>query len=113
MPVQAPVNFEVNEGNRAIPFTINDQFGWPTPARYIQVHMTDNPYVVARLTMNGPDYQGELHTMPYVGTEPVDTLTDEAMRMLEPEFPAANFINEVLLHISDQTLRAEVIQYQA
>lgn len=63
--------------------------------------------------MNGPDYQGELHMTPYVGTEPVDTLTDEAMRMLEPEFPAANFVNETLLHIGDQTLQAEVIQYQA
>ena len=78
------------------------------PVRYIQVHMTNNPYIVARLTMNGPNYWGELHTTPYMGTEPIDTLTDKAMHMLEPEFPAANFINKALLHISNQTLQAKV-----
>ena len=42
------------------------------PARYIQVHMTSNPYVIARLTANGPDYQGELHATPYNGVECYD-----------------------------------------
>ena len=75
--------------------------------------MTNNLYVVACLMMNGPNYWGELHATPCVGTEPIDTLTDKAMHMLELEFLAANFINEALLHISNQTLRAKVIQYQA
>ena len=83
------------------------------PARYIQVHMTDNPYIVARLTMNGPNYQNKLHVTPYTGTEPIDTLTDKAMHMLEPEFLAANFINKALLRIGDQMLQAKVVRYQA
>ena len=41
--------------------------------------MTNNPYVIAHLTANGPDYRGKLHATPYNGTEPVDVLTDEAM----------------------------------
>ena len=111
-PVQVPVDFKVNEGDRVIPFTISDQFRCPTPVHYIQVHMTNNPYVVARLTMNGPDYQGKLHATPYGGTEPIDTLTNEAMRMLELEFPVANFVNEASLRIGDQKLQAKVIMYQ-
>ena len=75
--------------------------------------MTNDPYVVARLTANGPDYQGELHATPYVGTEPVDVLTDEAMCMLEPEFPAAEFVSNAIRHIGDHTLLAEVIWYRA
>ena len=55
-PVLVPEDFEINEGDQAIPFTITDQFGHPTPARFIQVHMTSNPYVVACITANGPDY---------------------------------------------------------
>ena len=55
-PVLVPEDFEINEGDQAIPFTITDQFGRPTPARFIQVHMTSNPYVIARITANGPDY---------------------------------------------------------
>ena len=112
-PILIPEDFEVNEGDQAIPFTITDQFGRPTPARYIQVHMTNNLYIVARLTTNGPDYRGELHAMPYNGTEHVEELTDEAMRMLEPEFPAADLVSDALRRMGDRTLWAKVIRYRA
>ena len=113
VPILVPEDFEINEGDQAIPFTITNQFGHPTPARFIQVHMTNNPYVIARLTANSPDYQGELHTTPYNGPEPVDVLTDEAMRMLEPKFPAAEFVSDAIRHFGDRTLLANVIWYRA
>ena len=75
--------------------------------------MTNNPYVIARLTANGPDYRGELHVTPYNGPEPIDVLTDEAMQMLEPEFPAAEFVSNAIRRIGDRTLLADVIRYQA
>ena len=112
-PILIPEDFEINEGDQAIPFTITDRFGRPTPAHYIQVHMTNNPYIVARLTANGPDYRGELHATPYAGTESIDTLTDEAMRMLEPEFLAAELVSDSLRRMGDRTLWAEVIRYRA
>ena len=111
--ILVPEDFEINEGDQAIPFTITNQFGRPTPARYIQVHMTSNPYIVARLTANGPDYRGELHATPYNGPEEVKPLTDEAMRMLEPEFPTAELMSDSLRCIGDRSLWAEVIQYRA
>ena len=95
-PILIPEDFEINEGDQAIPFTITDRFGRPTPARYIRVNMTSNPYVIARLTANGPDYWGELHATPYNGPEEVEPLTDEAMRMLEPDFPAAVHVSNAL-----------------
>ena len=113
MPILIPEEFEINEGDRVIPFTITDQFGRATPARYIQVHMTNDPYVVARLTANGPNYRGELHVTPYVGTEPIDVLTDEVMHMLEPKFPAADFVCDAIRRIGDHTLEADVIWYKA
>ena len=51
--------------------------------------------------------------MPYTGAEPVNILTNEAMHMLEPEFPAVDFICDALRHIGDHTLEADVIQYKA
>ena len=75
--------------------------------------MTSNPYVVARLTANSPDYRGELHATPYNGAEEVEPLTDEAMRMLEPEFPAAEHVSNALRRMNDRTLWAEVIRYRA
>ena len=75
--------------------------------------MTSNPYVIAHLTANGPDYRGELHAMPYNGSEEVEPLTDEAMRMLDPDFPAAVHVSNALRHMGDRTLWAEVIRYRA
>ena len=75
--------------------------------------MTSNPYVTARLTANGPDYRGELHATPYNGPEEVEPLTNEAMRMLEPDFPAAEHVSNALRHMGDRTLWAEVIRYRA
>ena len=109
-PILVPEDFEVNEGDQAIPFTITDQFGRPTPARYIRVHMTSNPYMIARLTANGPDYRGELHATPYNGAEEVEPLTDKAMRMLEPDFPAAEHVSNALRRMGDRTLWAKVIR---
>ena len=75
--------------------------------------MTTNPYVIARLTANGPDYWGELHVTPYNGPEEVEPLTDEAMRMLDPEFLAAEHVSNALRRMGDHTLWAEVIRYRA
>ena len=75
--------------------------------------MTSNPYVIARITANGPDYQGELHATPYNGPEEVEPLTNEAMRMLEPEFLAVEHVSNALRCMGDCTLWAEVIQYRA
>ena len=75
--------------------------------------MTSNPYVIARLTANGPDYRGELHATPYNGPEEVEPLTDEAMRMLDPDFPAAVHVSDALRRMKDCTLWAEVIRYRA
>ena len=112
-PILVPEDFEINEGDQAIPFTITDQFGRPTPARYVRVHMTSNPYVIAQLTANGPDYRGELHATPYNGAKEVEPLTDEAMRMLELDFLAAKHVSNSLRRMGDRTLWAEVIWYWA
>ena len=75
--------------------------------------MTNDPYVIARLTLNGPNYRGKLHATPYMGPEPVNMLTNEAIHMLEPEFPAVEFVTDAIRHIGDHTLEADVIQYKA
>ena len=54
-----------------------------------------------------------MHATPYNGPEEVEPLTDEAMRMLEPDFPAAEHVSNALRHMGDRTLWAEVIRYRA
>ena len=50
---------------------------------------------------------------PYNGPEVVETLTNEAMRMLKPNFPAAELVSDALRRMGDRTLWAEVIRYRA
>ena len=71
--------------------------------------MTDNPYVVGHLLMNGPDYWGELHVAPIDDPKAlIEPITDEAIWMLSVDFPAMHHVDDALTHISDQSLIAEV-----
>ena len=108
-----PAGYVHNRGADYIPFTITDYYGRPTPARFIQVHMTDNPYVVAHLTASGADYRGEIHTAPINDVDtPPERLTDAALRMFARTFPALNRVHDAIARIGDRSLEAEVRRYQ-
>ena len=86
-----------NRGADYVPFTITDHHIQATPARFIQVHMTDNPYVITRLTASGADYHGEIHATPVndINTPP-KCLTDIALRMFAHTFPALDHVNKAI-----------------
>ena len=108
-----PAGYVHNRGANYIPFTITDHHGRPTPARFIQVHMTDNLYVIARLTASGADYCGEIHTAPVNEVDtPPERLTDAALRMFACTFPALDRINDAIGRIGDWSLEAEVRRHQ-
>ena len=75
--------------------------------------MTNNPYVVAHLTLSGPDYHGEIRTVPVndVDTSP-ERLTDTALHMFLCTFPALDCINEAIRRIGDRSLEAETWHHQ-
>ena len=76
--------------------------------------MTDNPYVIARLTMTGADYRGELHAARVNDVDtPPPALTDFEMRMFSIHYPAASSIDEALTRIGDLSLTAEVRRHRA
>ena len=108
-----PADYVHNRGADYIPFTITDHHGQPAPAHFIQVHMTDNPYMIARLTTSGADYRGEIHMAPVNGINtPPERLTDAALCMFACTFPALDHINEAIGRISDWSLEAEVRHHQ-
>ena len=75
--------------------------------------MTDNPYVIARLTASGADYHGEIHTAPVNDVDtPPKHLTDAALRMFARTFPALDRVNEAIGQIGDRLLEAEVRRHQ-
>ena len=75
--------------------------------------MMDNPYVVARLTASGADYQGEIHAAPVNDVDtPPKRLTDATLRMFAGTFPALNHVHEAIARVRDRSLEAEVRRYQ-
>ena len=111
-PLEPPEGFIHNVGEDFIPFTITNEHGVPTPARFIQVHMTADPYVIGRLTLTGADYRAELHTTPN-HDEPVQHISDRALRMFDRDYPAADVVNTSVNHIRDRSLEAEVMRHRS
>ena len=111
-PVKLPEGFMHNIGEDFIPFTITNEHGVPTPARFIQVHMTADPYVIGCLTLTGADYRGELHATPN-NDEPIQHISDRALRMFNQDYPATDVVNTSVSHIGDWTLEAEIMRHQS
>ena len=109
-PLQPPEGFIHNVKVDFIPFTITNKHRVPTPAWFIQVHMTTDPYVIGHLTLNGTDYWAELHATPN-DDKPVQVISDHVICMFNWDYPAANLINMVVGNISDQMLEAEIMRH--
>ena len=112
MPLEPPEGFIHNIGEDFIPFTITNEHGVPTPVQFIQVHMTADPYVIGRLTLNSADYRAELHATPN-DDEPVQHISDRAIRMFNRDYPAADVVNTSVSCIGDCTLEAEIMQHRS
>jgi hypothetical protein len=109
----AAQGYENNQGTSYVPFTILDATGRPVPARYIKVHMTDNPYVEARMTMDGPVHRGEIHAAAMhdrVGRTP-DIGPDE-LRLLDRSYQDWIMVDEAIAHVGDRSLTAEVMRWR-
>ena len=112
MPLEPPKGFVHNVGADFILFTITNEHGVPTPVRFIQVHMTADPYVIGQLTLTGADYCAELHAT-LNDDEPVQHISDRALHMFDRDYPAADVVNTALSRIGDQTLEAEVMRHRS
>jgi hypothetical protein len=109
----AAQGYENNQGTSYVPFTILDATGRSVPARYIKVHMTDNPYVEARMTMDGPVHRGEIHAAVIrdrVGRTP-DIGPDE-LRLLDRSYQDWIMVDEAIAHVGDRSLTAEVMRWR-
>ena len=112
IPVEPPEGFVHNISENFIPFTITNEHGVPTPAQYIQVHMTADPYVIGQLTLTGADYRAELHATPN-NDELVQHISDRALHMFDRDYPAADVVNTLVSRIGDRTLEVEIMRHRS
>jgi hypothetical protein len=105
--------YENNQGTSYVPFTILDATGRQVPARFIKVHMTDNPYVEAQMTMDGPVHWGEIHAAAVhdrVGRT-LDIGLDE-LRLIDRSYQDWIMVDEAIAHVGDRSLTAEVMRWR-
>jgi hypothetical protein len=107
--------YELNRGVNYISCNILDRFGREVPARFIKPHLNvNNPYVEARLEMDGPVYRGEIHATPVNDRDDAHPeLTNESLRMLKPGYRDRNAVKDALGRVGDQSLGAEVTRWNA
>ena len=75
--------------------------------------MTNNPYVITRLTASRVDYRGEIHAAPVNDVDtPPKCLTNVALCMFACTFPALDHINKAIGRTVDRSLEAEVHCHQ-
>jgi hypothetical protein len=105
--------FEENIGRRFVPIRIPGVGGKETPAHFIKVHMTDNPYVEARMSPFTTVYRGEIHAISEVDNDDdAEELSYEILKMLEDEFQDAHHVDAALDRIPDLSLEAEVRRWR-
>jgi hypothetical protein len=105
--------YEHNRGTSYIPFLILDVTGRQVPARFIKVHMTNNPYVEAWLSMDGLVHCGEIHAaavMDCVTQTPEIGL--DKLHILECKYQDWMLVDKVIANIEDWSLMAEILQWQ-
>jgi hypothetical protein len=105
--------YENNQGTSYVPFTILDVTGRQVPARYIKVHMTDNPYVEAQMAMDGPVHRGEIHAA--AATDRVGRMPEvgpDELRLIDRGYQDWMMVDEAIAHVGDRSLTAEVIRWR-
>jgi hypothetical protein len=102
--------YELNRGVNYVSCNILDHFGREVPAQFIRPDLNvDNPYVEARLEMDGPVYHSEIHAMPVNDRDDAHPeLTNESLRMLEPGYCDRSAVEDALGRVGDWSLGAEV-----
>jgi hypothetical protein len=106
--------YKRNIGTSYIPFLITDETGRQVPARFIKVCMTDNPYVEARLAMDGPVHRGEIHAAAVTDrVAPRPTIGPDELQLLDREYQDWMVVDDALTTLQDRSLTTEVIRWRA
>jgi hypothetical protein len=74
--------------------------------------MTDNPYVKAQMTMDGPVHWGEIHAAAahdWAGQTP--EIGPDKLRLLDRSYQDWVMVDEAIAHVGDQLLTAEVMRW--
>jgi hypothetical protein len=108
---RVPEEFWLNVPPRYIPFKIWFN-GREVEARYVTIHMTNDPYALGMTAPGAPVYRRPAHAAPRITPEEATPATAQGMRILHYDYSGKDWVNDALTRLRDDGLRAEVHRYR-
>jgi hypothetical protein len=96
-----------------VPFLITAEDGRQWPARWVQLTLADDPYMVGFRANDDHLYGGPIHAAPDFDISEKPTYSQEDLIVFKPGFEGAARIDAALNRIHDMALKAEVHRYRA
>jgi hypothetical protein len=106
-----PEEFWLNVPPRYIPFKILYN-GREVEARYVTIHMTNDPYALGMTAPGAPVYRRPAHAAPRLTPEEAAPATAQGMRILHHDYRGKDWVDDALTRLRDDGLRAEVHRYR-
>jgi hypothetical protein len=106
-----PEEFWLNVPPRYIPFKILYN-GREVKARYVTIHMTNDPYALGMTAPGAPVYRRPAYAAPRITPEEATPATAQGMRILHHDYRGKDWVDDALTRLRDDGLRAEVHRYR-
>jgi hypothetical protein len=106
-----PLGFHCNRGHNYVPFLITAEDGRQWPARWVQLTLADNPYMVGFCANDDHLYGGHIHAAPDFDILEKPMYSQEDVIVFKLGFEGVAHIDTALNCIHDMALKAEVHRY--
>jgi hypothetical protein len=94
-----------------IPFKILYN-GCKVEAKYVTIHMTNDPYTLSMTAPGAPVYQRPAHAAPHIMPEEATPVMAQGMWILHYDYRGKDWVDDALTRLRDDGLRAEVHWYR-
>jgi hypothetical protein len=103
--------FWLNVPPRYIPFKILYN-GCEVEAKYVTIHMTNDPYALGMTAPGAPVYRRPAHAAPRLTPEEATPTTAQGMWILHHNYRGKDWVDDALTHLQDNGLHTEVHWYR-
>jgi hypothetical protein len=108
-----PIGFRENSGHDYVPFQIADVHGRLWPARWTQVVMADDPYVMGFQIGDDSLYRDRVFAEPDYDVASRPTYAQEDLIMFRVGFEGACHVDAAVHHIGDLSLKVELHRWRS
>jgi hypothetical protein len=86
--------------------------GREVEAKYVTIHMTNDPYALGMIAPGAPVYRRPAHAAPRITPEEATPATAQGMQILHHDYRGKDWVDDALTRLRDDGLRAEVHRYR-